>query len=66
MELLDIMCQNPDVTLRTCSTEGGSDGGCTFLSTPATAPPPATMRLSPVHHLGSAVTPERACTQAHS
>ena len=37
IELLDIMCQNPDVTLKDLlNGEGGSDGGCTFLSTPAT------------------------------
>lgn len=36
IELLDIMCQNPDVTLKDLlNGEGGSDGGCTFLSTPA-------------------------------
>ena len=36
IELLDIMCQNPDVTLKDLlSGEGGADGGCTFLSTPA-------------------------------
>ena len=39
IELLDIMCQNPDVTLKDLlNGEGGSDGGCTFLSTPATEP----------------------------
>lgn len=39
IELLDIMCQNPDVTLKDLlNGEGGSDGGCTFLSTPATGP----------------------------
>lgn len=36
IELLDIMCQNPDVTLKDLlNGEGGADGGCTFLSTPA-------------------------------
>lgn len=36
IELLDIMCQNPDVTLKDLlNGEGGSDGGCTFLSTSA-------------------------------
>lgn len=36
IELLDIMCQNPDVTLKNLlNGEGGADGGCTFLSTPA-------------------------------
>ena len=36
IELLDIMCQNPDVTLKDLlNGEGGSDGGCTFLSAPA-------------------------------
>ncbi len=36
IELLDIMCQNPDVTLKDLlNGEGGPDGGCTFLSTPA-------------------------------
>ena len=39
IELLDIMCQNPDVTLKDLlNGEGGADGGCTFLSTPATGP----------------------------
>lgn len=39
IELLDIMCQNPDVTLKDLlSGEGGADGDCTFLSTPATGP----------------------------
>lgn len=39
IELLDIMCQNPDVTLKDLPNgEGGSDGGCTFLSAPATGP----------------------------
>ena len=39
IELLDIMCQNPDVTLKDLlNGEGGSDGGCTFLSTPANGP----------------------------
>ena len=37
IELLDIMCQNPDVTLKDLlSGEGGSDGDRSFLSTPAT------------------------------
>lgn len=37
IELLDIMCQNPDVTLKDLlNGEGEADGGCTFLSTPAT------------------------------
>lgn len=37
IELLDIMCQNPDVTLKDLlNGEDGPDGGCTFLSTPAT------------------------------
>lgn len=37
IELLDIMCQNPDVTLKDLlSGEGGAEGDCTFLSTPAT------------------------------
>lgn len=36
IELLDIMCQNPDITLKDLlNGEGGADGGCTFLSTPA-------------------------------
>lgn len=36
IELLDIMCQNPDVTLKDLlNGEGGPDGDCTFLSTPA-------------------------------
>lgn len=36
IELLDIICQNPDVTLKDLlNGEGGADGGCTFLSTPA-------------------------------
>lgn len=36
IELLDIMCQNPDVTLKDLlNGEGGADGGCTFPSTPA-------------------------------
>lgn len=36
IELLDIMCQNPDVTPKDLlNGEGGSDGGCTFLSTSA-------------------------------
>lgn len=36
IELLDIMCQNPDVTLKDLlGGEGGADGDCTFLSTPA-------------------------------
>ena len=36
IELLDIMCQNPDVTLKNLlNGEGGADGDCTFLSTPA-------------------------------
>lgn len=36
IELLDIMCQNPDVTLKDLlSGEGGADGGCSFLSAPA-------------------------------
>lgn len=36
IELLDIMCQNPDVALKDLlNGEGGADGGCTFLSTPA-------------------------------
>ena len=39
IELLDIMCQNPDVALKDLlNGEGGADGGCTFLSTPATGP----------------------------
>ena len=39
IELLDIMCQNPYVTLKDLlNGEGGADGGCTFLSTPATEP----------------------------
>ena len=39
IELLDIMCQNPDVTLKDLlNGEGGADGGCTFLSTPANGP----------------------------
>lgn len=39
IELLDIMCQNPDVTLKDLlNGEGGSDGGCTFLSAPAAGP----------------------------
>lgn len=39
IELLDIMCQNPDVTLKDLlNGEGGADGGCAFLSTPATGP----------------------------
>lgn len=36
IELLDIMCQNPDVTLKDLiNGEGGVDEGCAFLSTPA-------------------------------
>lgn len=36
IELLDIMCQNPDVTLKDLlNGEGGADGGCAFLSAPA-------------------------------
>ncbi len=36
IELLDIMCQNPDVTLKDLlNGEGGADGDCTFPSTPA-------------------------------
>lgn len=36
IELLDIMCQNPDVALKDLlNGEGGADGGCAFLSTPA-------------------------------
>lgn len=36
IELLDIMCQNPDVTLKNLlNGKGGADGGCTFPSTPA-------------------------------
>ena len=36
IELLDIMCQNPDVTLKDLlNGENGADGGCIFLSTPA-------------------------------
>ncbi len=39
IELLDIMCQNPDVTLKDLlSGEGGSGGGCAFLLAPATDP----------------------------
>ena len=39
IELLDIMCQNPDVTLKDLlSGEGGADSDCTFLSIPATGP----------------------------
>ena len=39
IELLDIMCQNPDVALKDLlNGEGGADGGCAFLSTPATGP----------------------------
>lgn len=39
IELLDIMCQNPDVTLKDLlNGEGGLDGGCAFLSAPATGP----------------------------
>lgn len=36
IELLDIMCQNPDVTLKDLlNGEGGADGGCAFLPAPA-------------------------------
>lgn len=36
IELLDIMCQNPDVALKDLlNGEGGLDGGCAFLSAPA-------------------------------
>lgn len=39
IELLDIMCQNPDVTLKDLlNGEGGADGGCSFLSAPAAGP----------------------------
>lgn len=39
IELLDIMCQNPDVTLKELlSGEGNAGGSASFLSTPANGP----------------------------
>lgn len=44
IELLDIMCQNPDVTLKDLlAGEGeGAAGNAAFLTTPATGPSPST------------------------